>query len=54
MKEKLKFLILGGGGRESALAWKISLSPRMERLYIAPGNGDERAEHVDLKLDNFD
>lgn len=26
----------------------------MERLYIAPGNGDERAEHVDLKLDNFD
>ena len=34
----MKILLLGSGGREHALAWKISQSPRVERLYIAPGN----------------
>ena len=37
--EKLIVLLLGSGGRECALAWKISLSPCLEKLYIAPGNG---------------
>ncbi len=32
-------LLLGSGGRESALAWKLSQSPRLKKLYIAPGNG---------------
>lgn len=36
---KLRVLLLGSGGRECALAWKISLSPRLEKLFIAPGNG---------------
>lgn len=34
----MKILLLGSGGREHALAWKICQSPRVERLYIAPGN----------------
>ena len=35
----MKVLIIGGGGREHALAWKIAQSPVVERLYCAPGNG---------------
>jgi phosphoribosylamine--glycine ligase len=35
----LNILIVGAGGREHALAWKISQSPRLKRLFIAPGNG---------------
>ena len=34
----MKLLLLGSGGREHALAWKISQSPKIEKLYIAPGN----------------
>ncbi|MDE5844007.1 MAG: phosphoribosylamine--glycine ligase [Muribaculaceae bacterium] len=37
--DKLNILLLGSGGRESALAWKIAQSPRLKKLYIAPGNG---------------
>lgn len=36
--EKHKVLLIGSGGRESALAWKIAQSPRLQELYIAPGN----------------
>lgn len=35
----MKVLVVGGGGREHALAWKIAQSPRAERVYVAPGNG---------------
>ena len=34
----MKVLLLGSGGREHALAWKIAQSPKVEKLYIAPGN----------------
>src|SRR5437868_6104614 len=33
-----KILIIGSGGREHALAWKLKQSPRVEKIYIAPGN----------------
>jgi phosphoribosylamine--glycine ligase len=46
----MKILIVGSGGREHALAWRISKSPRVEKIYCAPGNGGTRlvAENVPL------
>ncbi len=43
----MKVLVVGGGGREHALAWKLAQSPRVETVYVAPGNGGTaRAEHM--------
>jgi len=44
-------LVVGSGGREHALAWKIKQSPRIGKLYVAPGNGGTReiAENVPIK-----
>lgn len=38
VNECVHLLLIGNGGREHALAWKISKSPRLEKLYIVPGN----------------
>jgi phosphoribosylamine--glycine ligase/phosphoribosylformylglycinamidine cyclo-ligase len=35
----LRILVVGSGGREHALAWKLAVSPSVETVYIAPGNG---------------
>jgi len=35
----MKLLVIGGGGREHALAWKLAASPRVQKVFIAPGNG---------------
>ena len=35
----MKILIVGSGGREHVLAWKLARSPRVEQVYVAPGNG---------------
>lgn len=52
----MKLLLLGSGGREHALAWKIAQSPKIEKLYIAPGNAGtaDVGENVPLKADDFD
>lgn len=52
----MRLLLLGSGGREHALAWKISQSPKIEKLYIAPGNAGTGTvgENVDLKADDFE
>src|SRR5574344_2970524 len=35
----MKILVIGGGGREHALAWKLAESPKATKVYVAPGNG---------------
>jgi len=47
-------LILGSGGREHALAWKIAQSPKCQRLYVAPGNAGTSEVAINLKLDILD
>ena len=51
----MKLLLLGSGGREHALAWKIAQSPKIEKLYIAPGNAGTGSvgENVNIKADDF-
>ena len=50
----MRILLLGSGGRESALAWKISPSPKVEKLYIAPGNGGTGAYGENIALSPLD
>jgi phosphoribosylamine--glycine ligase len=52
----MRVLIVGGGGREHALAWKIGQSASVEKIYCAPGNAGtaEIAENVDIPADSID
>ena len=52
----MKILLLGSGGREHALAWKIAQSEKCEKLYIAPGNAGTSncGENVSMKADDFE
>ena len=52
----MKILLLGSGGREHALAWKIAQSQKIEKLYIAPGNAGTASvgENVAIKADDFE
>lgn len=52
----MKVLIIGGGGREHAIAWKAAQSPKVHKLYCAPGNAGiaEIAECVDIGVMEFD
>lgn len=52
----MKILLLGSGGREHALAWKIAQSPKVEQLFIAPGNAGTSSvgENVDIVATDFD
>ncbi|MDB5743264.1 MAG: phosphoribosylamine--glycine ligase [Polaromonas sp.] len=48
----MKVLVVGGGGREHALAWKLAQSPKVQAVYVAPGNGgtalDPRLENINI------
>ena len=52
----MKFLVVGGGGREHALCWALASSPLVERLYCAPGNAGtaEDAENVPIQAEDVD
>jgi phosphoribosylamine---glycine ligase len=54
----MKVLVVGGGGREHALAWKCAQSPRVEHVYVAPGNAgtalERNVSNVDIAVDDFD
>jgi phosphoribosylamine--glycine ligase len=52
----MRVLVIGSGGREHALAWKISQSPLVKKVFCAPGNAGTAtvAENVDIPADNID
>lgn len=51
----MNILLLGSGGREHAIAWKIAQSPKTDKLFIAPGNAGtaQMGTNVDIKADDF-
>ncbi len=54
----MKVLVIGGGGREHALAWKAAQSPRVERVYVSPGNAgtatEDKLENVAISAEDID
>ena len=54
----MKVLVIGGGGREHALAWRLAQSPRVSRVYVAPGNAgtarEPKVENIALAADDVD
>ena len=52
----MKILVIGGGGREHALVWKLRQSPRVEKIYVAPGNDGigESAELAPVAVDDIE
>ena len=53
----LNVLIVGGGGREHALSWKLERSPRVQKIFAAPGNGGTRSQkttNIPVAADDFD
>ncbi len=51
----MKVLVIGGGGREHAIVWKASKSPKVEQLYCIPGNAgiSQYAKCIDISIDDF-
>ena len=53
----MKILVIGSGGREHALAWKLAQSPRVERVYVAPGNAgtahEKKCQNLRVAADNL-
>jgi phosphoribosylamine---glycine ligase len=50
----MKILLLGGGGREHVLAWKLNLSPICDDLFISPGNAGTAHQGTNIRLDSFE
>ncbi len=57
MAERLRILVIGSGGREHALAWKLASSPMVDVVHVAPGNGGtadaDNIVNVDIAVDDF-
>lgn len=59
VQEQLRVLIVGNGGREHALAWKLSQSPLVDIVFVAPGNGgtglgaSSKITNANVKGDNY-
>lgn len=51
-----KVLVIGNGGREQALAWKLAQSPKVKKVYVAPGNGGSQGsiENIDVSFDDVE
>ena len=50
----MKILLVGSGGREHAIAWKINQSPKLEKLYVAPGNAGTKSLAINLDISDSD
>ena len=54
----MNILVIGSGGREHAFAWKCSLSPKADKIYVAPGNagtaGENKVENIAIAADDID
>ncbi|MBV8883107.1 MAG: phosphoribosylamine--glycine ligase, partial [Chroococcidiopsidaceae cyanobacterium CP_BM_RX_35] len=54
----MKVLLVGNGGREHALAWKLLQSQRVEQVFCVPGNGGtasmQRCQNLQLSMDDFE
>ncbi|MCI0637467.1 MAG: phosphoribosylamine--glycine ligase [Gemmataceae bacterium] len=50
----MKILVLGKGGREHALVWKLAQSPRVERVFCAPGNAGTALDGVNVPIETYD
>jgi phosphoribosylamine--glycine ligase len=52
----MKFLVIGNGGREHAIIWKLAQSPKVEKIYCTLGNAgiSNQAEIINIKVDDFD
>ncbi|RVX69409.1 hypothetical protein B0A52_06472 [Exophiala mesophila] len=56
MSERLRILVIGSGGREHALAWRLAKSPSVDVVHVAPGNGGTESDNilnVDISVDDF-
>lgn len=53
----MRILVLGSGGREHALVWKLSQSTSVEKIFLAPGNGgsyqEQKVTNIDLSIAGF-
>ena len=52
----MKILVIGGGGREHTLVWKLRQNPRVSKIYCAPGNAGigQIAENIDIEVEDIE